>query len=182
MQGLEEGALARRAVAEENRRDLAVAAFLVGQGHARRDGHVRREDGVGAPEFAPHVAQVHRTAPPLAATRLAAEDFGHERRQFETLGDGVAVSAIGGEDRIARFEGRGATHRDGLLADAGVGAAGEKALAVAGYDMLLEEPDGAHGAIPAGQLVLGRGVFHGMGAQAMTSRMAASTRFLSGKT
>ena len=101
-----ERAVRDRAVAEERNRDTAVGPELRGCGRADRDRQAGRDDSVGAEDPEVRIGDVHRAAPPTVRALVLAHELGEHAERVETLGETVAVAAMGRRDDVGPAEGR----------------------------------------------------------------------------
>ncbi len=118
---------------------------------ARRDLDVRADDTVRAEHPDAEVGDVHRAALPAAASPLAAEEFAHHGLWIRAFHEGVAVSAMGGEQQIVAFEIRADSRRARFLADRRMQRSGNEAVVERRERGFLECAHAAHVAVVAGQ-------------------------------
>ena len=132
------GAVVRRAVAEEGDADI-VGAFLT-RAHADTDGmaDAGADDAVGPEEADGPVIEVHGAAAPAADAIGPAEKLGHDATGVRTLGQGMAVTTMGGRDPVGPPQMRTDADRRRLLSDVKVQEAGCLALAAGDLGRRLE--------------------------------------------
>ena len=147
VQRLVEGALRRRAVAEEGHRHAAVGPQLRRRRRPHRDRQARGHDAVGAEDPELRVGDVHGAAAAAVGALVLAHQLGEHPGRVQALGQAVAVAAVGrgddvgGPKRPARADGRR------LLPDREVDEAGDLAVAVERGHPLLEAADQQHPAV-----------------------------------
>jgi hypothetical protein len=105
------------AVAEEADGHGRIAAVLIRQRHPGRQGQMRADDGMAAPEVAADIGQVHRAAFALRGAGGLAEEFGHHDTRREAARDSRPVVAVGGDDPVFRPAHRKHAGADGFLPD-----------------------------------------------------------------
>ena len=107
------------------------------------------------------VDEVHRAADALGAARGSPHQLGERGLGRHAQGERLAVTAVGVGLDVALAHGRDGADRDGLLALAEVGGALDQAGHEQLLDLLLEQPDVPHLAVPADPPVsAGRGIGH----------------------
>ena len=84
------------------------------------------------------LVDVHRAAEAAAVAGLASHELGHHAVGAGTLGDAVAVAAVGGGDHIPLPQGGYGPDGDGLLSDVEVRRPVDLALGVEVVDLLVE--------------------------------------------
>jgi hypothetical protein len=153
---LEHRALVGAAVAEEGHRHAPAALEL---GSQRGTGGERRagtDDTVGAEHALLQVGDVHGAALALADAGLLAIDLGHHPVYVHTLGDAVAMAAVGGGDAILVGEVRHDAGGGCLLAGIEVDESGDLAGGELHVEPFFEGTDGAHDPVGMQQLVSGQ--------------------------
>ena len=114
------GALVGGAVAEEAGGDVVAPRDLRGQRRAGRDRQARADDPVGAQDAEREVDYVHRAALALAVAFALAVELGHHAVEPATLGDQMAVAAMGRSDAVGLAQRRANAGRARLFADRNV--------------------------------------------------------------
>ncbi len=94
---------------------------------------------------------MHAAAPAARAARLSAVQFGHQLTRRQSLGQGVAVAAVGAEDRVIRTQVSADADGDGLLADVSVAGAVDQAALVRPGQLFLTLANDLHLAIQTRQ-------------------------------
>ncbi len=97
-----ERALGHRAVAEERHRDTAVGSELGRRRCSHRDRQAGGDDPVGAEDADARIGDVHRTPAPAVRALVLGHQLGEHPERVETLGDAVAVAAMGRRDHVGR--------------------------------------------------------------------------------
>src|SRR5437899_11419145 len=110
-----EGALIRRAVAEERDRDLVRAELLCGERGAGRDRDPPADDAVGAEVALGRVGDVHRPAASTAVPRLPSQELGEHLPEVRSYRDAVTVSAVRARDPVVVAQVRADAGGEGLL-------------------------------------------------------------------
>ena len=93
-------ALGERTIAEESDRDRVATQRLVRQSATQRDRRSCSNDAVSAKHANRHVGNMHGSASTTTKSGFLAEQLGEETFQRQALGDGVAVAAMRGGNRI----------------------------------------------------------------------------------
>ena len=117
VQRLMETAMARRAIAEEGDADIPGAAVLGADRHPQRMRRPRGDHAVGAEQADRAVIEMHRAAPPADDAAALAVELGHQRLGVHSLGEGMAVAAMGGGDPVGGREMGADAGRHRFLAD-----------------------------------------------------------------
>src|SRR6185295_12731979 len=147
VEGLVEGALLHRAVAEEAEADLVGLLEADPVAHARRHRQVAAHDAVAAEVAAGHVVEVHAAALAPADAGGAAAQLGHEGAHVGAARDGVPVVAVVRDDVVVVAQQAHGAHPHRLVADVEVQEAADLALDVELGAAFLEAPDEQHLAI-----------------------------------
>ena len=139
-----EGGIIDGAVAEEGDRHGAVAAQLGGIAGPARLEDAGADDAAGAHHPDLGSEKVHRAPAAARAARGPAKQLGTQIGRWHPLGQGMAMAAVGAEDRIA--VGEMPTDADGhrLLADIRMAGAMDEAARVAAGEFLFGETDDEH--------------------------------------
>ncbi len=133
-----------RPVAEEADRDLIGLALHGAQRGARDQTETARDDAVRAQHPDREVGDVHRSALALADPRGAREQLGDHPAHRRSLGQRVAVAAVGRGDRVVGAQVGAGSRRDGFLTDRKVGETGDVTGEEVLLDPLLEHADANH--------------------------------------
>ena len=151
VQALEEGAAVDRTVAEDAGDDAPIPEQLHCVGGAGRDLDVGADHAVGAEHPDPEVGDVHRAALAAAAPAGAAEQLTHHRLRVRTLGERVAVAAMGGEQQVVALQVRAHSRGARLLSDRRMQRPGHKPFRERFQRGLLEGAHTAHVSEMTGQ-------------------------------
>jgi hypothetical protein len=111
---------------------------------------VRADDSVAAEKAHALVVEVHRAAEALGATRRLSEELRHHRAGRDSLGERLAVLAVGREPVVVH-RGAGGADRDRLLPDVEMAEPEDLPLGVGLGRLLLETPDHGHLLVEAEQ-------------------------------
>ena len=114
-------------------------------GGADGDRQTSSDDPVGAQHADRKIGDVHGTALAAAAAALAPEQLQHHGLGIRTLGDGVAVTAVGGGDLVVEREIGANAGGDRLLTDREMDRAADQAVLLRRLGRLLEGTDALHG-------------------------------------
>ena len=156
VQRLMEGAFVGGAVAEAADGHGIIAHDLGSQSAAGRDALTGADDAVGAQVVALcHISDVHGTALALAVAGLLAEQLSHALLGIHAAGDGMAMAAVGGSEKVLFFNRGKCAGRSGLLANAQMDVTCQHTFGEAFCGMLFKLPDPYHGAVEIQQLFLG---------------------------
>ena len=139
-----EATMIDRAVAEEGDADAVGLPDAGADADAGGVRDPRRDDTVGAEEADGAVVEVHRTAASTAASNRPTEQLRHQYIRRHSLGQGVAVAAMGRGHPVARPEMRTHAHRGRLLADIKVQKPRSFALPAGDLRRRLEAPQEHH--------------------------------------
>jgi hypothetical protein len=131
-------------VAEERDRHSALPIHLCCEPSAGDDRHAAGDDPVRTKHADAEIGNVHGAALTLAVAGLTAIELGHHALEVGTLGDAVAVAAMGRDDLVALLQGGAYTHSDCLLADVAVDNAVDLAGVIVSRCSLFETADGEH--------------------------------------
>ncbi len=161
-------ALPQRAVAEEARGDLTAAAHLGRERGAGGDAGRTADDGIGAEVARLRIRDVHRAALAAAVTRLLAEQLGEHPVDRGTLGQAVAVAAVGAGDEVVAAQGLADPDGHAFLAYIEVGQPRHLRALVQLVHLLLEGANLGHLAVHVQVLLelqpwFGRLGRHGLG-------------------
>jgi hypothetical protein len=146
-QALVERSLVGGAVPEEGNRDPAGLSDLGRKRGADRQRNSCADDAVGAEHSLADVGDVHRAAFTPANACALAEDLRHHRVQVHSLGDRMAVAAVGARHVIAVAEGGADAGGDRFLARVKMEESRHAARLGELVQSLLEAADRAHGAV-----------------------------------
>ena len=139
-----EGGIIDSAIAKEGDRDGAIAAQLGGIAGPTGLEDAGADDAAGAHHPDLGGKQVHRAPPAARAARGPAKQLGAQVGRRHPLGQGMAMAAVGAEDRVA--VGEMPTDADGhrLLADIRMAGAMDEAARVAAGKLFFGETDDEH--------------------------------------
>ena len=144
-------------VAEEGRRDLAVAQALVCKRASDREGDGARYDGDAGHHALIDVHEMHGAAAPADAACGFAADLGQHAPEVAILGEVVGVAAMRAVDLVGLRQGLAYADGRRLLADRKMHRAAHFPFAVVIGDCLLHQPNAQHLAVELEQPLFGQG-------------------------
>ena len=86
---------------------------------------------------------------PRQVPRLLSEEFGHDRAQLDTLGDGMTVASVGGGDVVVSAQDGAYPRGYGFFTQVGVHETGQFPDLEQLFDPCLEDPDAHHRTVDA---------------------------------
>ena len=139
-------ARARRTVAEKHDADSPVPTDLRGPRRTRGKRQIPPHHSGRAEHAARRIHQVHRPAATTAQAGVAPDDLGEGGLGIATLGKGVAVSSMPGEERVLVGQVGTDPDRHGLLARGKMGKSRHFSSSGQPLHLPLEKPDAAQAA------------------------------------
>ncbi len=141
-----ESAIVDGTVTEEGHGDFARFQELETVAGARGLEDRRADDSAGAHHADLGREEVHTSAAAARASRLAAEQLGHECLRGNALGQGMAVTPVRAEDDVVPAKVSTNPGRDRLLTHVGVAGAMDQTALMGSRQVLFAPTDRLHAA------------------------------------
>ena len=133
--------------------DVVLALAADRQSCAGGQRNLAADDGVAAHQPLLGAEQVHRAAPAVSYTALAAEQFGHDQLGLNAASDRVAVLAVVRKEVVRRPHAGRQTDASGFFTEIQVTVAADLGALIHLGRLFLETTDQEHQAVVANQLL-----------------------------
>src|SRR5205085_9923100 len=142
--------------------DVVVLAIAMREGEAGAERDLRADDAMAAIESLLDRKHVHRAALAVRIATTPAGELRHDPFRVHVAGEHVAVIAVSGDDRVARFQRHLHPDDDRFLPDVEMAEAADQPHAVHLAGLLFEAADQQHLAIGGKLLFLGELGYRGL--------------------